>query len=138
MRAGGMGSNPFRQQGIRADRLCGGRAGKPLPQGRQAAHDDAQGAHPLWRLHRNGIAPVVLRDVPFGGDYCKCAISRIRCRCSKCGHCQDQPVPFKGSGHMITRKLEEYTEALLEEGGTLKSAAEITGLGKNVVKEIDK
>ena len=89
-------------------------------------------------MHRNGIAPVVLRDVPFGGDYCKCAISRIRCRCSKCGHCQDQPVPFKGSGHMITRKLEEYTEALLEEGGTLKSAAEITGLGKNVVKEIDK
>ncbi len=89
-------------------------------------------------MHRNGIAPVVLRDVPFGCDCCKCAISRIRCRCSKCGHCQDQPVPFKSSGHMITRKLEEYTEALLEEGGTLKSAAEITGLGKNVVKEIDK
>lgn len=38
-------------------------------------------------MHRNGIAPVVLRDVPFGGDFCKCPISRIRRPHGKRAHC---------------------------------------------------
>jgi transposase len=49
-----------------------------------------------------------------------------------------QSVPFKADHHFITSELEQYTQTLLGAGSyTLKQVAELTGLGKNVVKAID-
>ncbi len=50
-----------------------------------------------------------------------------------------QTVSFQAEGHRITVPLYNYTRELLsKQTYTLKQVAEITGLGKNVVKEIDK
>ena len=49
-----------------------------------------------------------------------------------------QTVPFKADGHQISTELYQYTRDLLALGTyTLKQVAEITGLGKNTVKDID-
>lgn len=49
-----------------------------------------------------------------------------------------QLIPFKADGHFITSELCQYTRDLLAHGTyTLKQVAEITGLGKNTVKDID-
>ena len=46
-------------------------------------------------------------------------------------------IPFKAQGHFITSELEKYTEQLLAYGLTNKEVSEITGLNKNIVKDID-
>lgn len=49
-----------------------------------------------------------------------------------------QFIPFEAKKHRITLELEQYTKDLLAIGTyNLKQVAEITGLGKNTVKEID-
>lgn len=50
-----------------------------------------------------------------------------------------QFISFKAPGHMITEELYQYTRDLLASGVyTNKEVAELTGLGKNTVKDIDK
>ena len=46
-------------------------------------------------------------------------------------------MPFKADSHFITTELEKYTEDLLAFGLTNKAVAMLTGLNKNIVKEID-
>ena len=89
-------------------------------------------------MHRNGTTPVILRDVPFGQDYAVLAVRRIRCPCSRCGHCHDQESPFKSGSHRITLRAEHYIAALPSCGYIIKEVADITGISKNIVKEIDK
>lgn len=89
-------------------------------------------------MHRNGTTPVILRGVPFGQDYAVLAVRRIRCRCSRCGHCHDQPIPFKSRGHFMTMKAERYVRTLLEFGLTIRDVAVITGVNRNAVRSIDK
>jgi hypothetical protein len=48
-------------------------------------------------------------------------------------------VPFQAQCHRITAELLQYSRDLLAIGTyNLKQVAEITGLGKNIVKAIDK
>jgi len=50
-----------------------------------------------------------------------------------------QYISFKAQDHLITEELYQFTRDLLASGTyTNKEVAEITGLGKNTVKEIDK
>jgi Transposase. len=50
-----------------------------------------------------------------------------------------QDIPFKAAGHRITVELYQYARDLLALGTyTNKDVAELTGLGKNTVKDIDK
>ena len=50
-----------------------------------------------------------------------------------------QRVPFKADGHQISAELYQYTRNLQAlDTYTLKQVAEITGLGKNTVKDIDR
>lgn len=50
-----------------------------------------------------------------------------------------QAIPFHAKGHRITIQLYNYTRELLSKGiYTIKQVADITGLGKNTVKAIDK
>ena len=91
------------------------------------------------KMHINNHPAITLRHLPIGG-YLSCIhFRRKQYICPKCGHTKMQYISFKASNHMITEELYQYTCDLLASGTyTNKEVAEITGLGKNTVKDIDK
>ena len=90
------------------------------------------------RMHIHGSFPTCLRHLNFGGKLSCVCFEKVRYYCPVCRHSQMQEIPFKAENHNITRELEQYARDLLAFGLTNKAVAEIAGLGKNVVKEIDK
>ncbi len=76
----------------------------------------------------------------MGGKYSVVEVLRYRYRCSNenCEYSEVTEIPFKSKEHLLTELLREYAEKLLAYGMTLKEVAYITGLHKNVVKDIDK
>ena len=59
----------------------------------------------------------------------------ITCQCGS----RMQFISFKAPGHRVTEELCQYTRDLLATGNyTNKEVAELTGLSKNTVKDIDK
>ena len=89
------------------------------------------------RMHINGHRNLTLRHLCFGGSLTAISFDRVQLVC-RCGHSHMQAVPFKAEGHQISVELYQYTRDLLAlETYTLKQVAEITGLGKNTVKDID-
>lgn len=91
------------------------------------------------RMHINNHRETILRHLPFGG-YLSCVrFERNQYVCPKCGKTRMQHISFKAPGHRITEELLQYTCDLLASGNyTNKEVAELTGLGKNTVKDIDK
>lgn len=93
------------------------------------------------RMHINARPVVTLRHLNFGGNLTNLEFPHIQYRCSKpgCGATVSPYVSFKAPGHRITVELFQYVCDLLATGHyTNKEVAELTGLGKNVVKDIDK
>ena len=91
------------------------------------------------KMHINSSPDIILRHLPIGGNLSCLKFPHNQFRCPKCGATKQQYISFKAPGHRITDALYEYTRDLLAIGTyTNKQVAEITGLGKNVVKEIDK
>ena len=89
------------------------------------------------RMHVNGHRNLTLRHLCIGGSLSAVSFDRVQLAC-ECGHSHMQDVPFKAEGHRITVELHQYAQDLLATGKyTLKQVAEITGLGKNTVKDID-
>jgi hypothetical protein len=91
------------------------------------------------QLDGNGTITNELRHLPIGDSYTTLDISRRRLRClnPKCRYFYDCPIDFKAPGHRITEQLSCYTQELLARHLPLKTVALLTGLNKNVVKEID-
>lgn len=89
-------------------------------------------------IHKNGSNVTRLRHLPFGDSYTVIEAARVRYRCTNCEHSEFIPIGFKTEGHLITEQLRNYTESLLAYGHTLKAVANITGLNKSLVKDIDK
>lgn len=79
----------------------------------------------------------MLRHLCFGPRLSAVSFEKRRYRCPCCGHTEMESVPFKAAGHNITRELLQFTRDLLAYGFTNKEVSELTGLGKNTVKEID-
>ena len=91
------------------------------------------------KMHINNSPDIILRHLPIGGNLSCLVFPHNQFRCPKCGATKQQYISFKAPGHRITDALYEYTRDLLAIGTyTNKQVAEITGLGKNVVKNIDK
>ena len=91
------------------------------------------------RMHVNNHRGVDLRHLSIGPALTSLRFDRKQFYCPHCHISKMQEVPFQAQGHRITLPLYNYTRDLLSKGTyTLKQVAEITGLGKNVVKEIDK
>ena len=91
------------------------------------------------RMHINSCPDITLRHLCFGGDLSCLRFPHIQLRCSCCGAVKEQFISFKAPGHLITEALYQYARDLLAlQTYTNKQVAEITGLGKNVVKDIDK
>lgn len=87
----------------------------------------------------NNQYEVTLKHSPFGGNHTQVVITRKQMICSHCGATKMQIIPFKDEKHFITKELRSYTEELLQTNNfTNKEVAYITGLNRNVVKEIDK
>jgi len=107
--------------------------------GRLEATDEERTCECGCRMHVNANPVVSIRHLPHGGVLSALRLERSQFRCPKCGATRSQRIPFKAKGHMITEALHSYACGLLESGGyTNKQVAELTGLGKNTVKEIDK
>lgn len=91
------------------------------------------------KMHVNNHPGIILRHLPFGGNLSCVSFKRNQYACPKCGRTKMQFISFKAPGHMITEELYQYTRELLASGVyTNKEVADITGLGKNTVKDIDK
>lgn len=89
-------------------------------------------------MHINQNHSTTLRHLCFGGNLSCVSFIQYQFYCPNCGISHMQSIPFKSDGHRITKELLQYTEDLLACGKyTLKQVAEITGLGKNTVKDID-
>ena len=90
------------------------------------------------RMHVNSHPDVYVRHLCIGGNLSGLLFPHNQLRCPRCGATRSQHIPFKAEGHMITLALYQYICDLLAIGCyTLKQVVEITGVGKNVVKDID-
>lgn len=89
------------------------------------------------KMHIHGSRITMLRHLCFGSRLSAVSFEKRRYRCPCCGHTEMESVPFKANGHNITRELLQFTRDLLAYGFTNKEVSELTGLGKNTVKEID-
>ncbi len=91
------------------------------------------------KMHINAHRNINLRHIPFGGNLTIVSFPHNQLRCSNCGATKSQYISFKADGHFITEQLHQHVCDLLSKGTyTNKQVAEITGLGQNVVKDIDK
>ena len=90
-------------------------------------------------MHLNSSRNIYIRHLSIGEHLTCLEFPHHQLRCPSCGATKSQNIPFKAQGHMITEPLHTYTRDLLAKGTyTNKQVAEITGLGENVVKDIDK
>lgn len=89
------------------------------------------------KMHIHNSRKVELHHLPFGRRLSVVRFERHRYRCPTCKHTEMQHIPFKTENYRMTTDLFEYTQELLASGLTNKIVGEITGLGKNTVKDID-
>jgi len=89
------------------------------------------------KLHINNKYEVNLRHLSIGSKLSNIRFTKERYRCPSCGYTKMENIPFKAPRHRITLELYQYTRDLLAYGFTNKEISEITGLGKNTVKDID-
>lgn len=91
------------------------------------------------KMHVNNHLSITLRHLPFGSYLSDVTFTRIQYVCPRCGSTRMQYVSIKAPGHRITTELYQYVCELLACGTyTNEEVAELTGLGKNVIKAIDK
>ena len=88
-------------------------------------------------MHIHSRQARTLRHIPFGRALTELSFNQNRYFCPRCHATRNQRIPFKANEHFITTELETYAEKLLSFGFTNKEVAEITGLNKNIVKDID-
>lgn len=90
-------------------------------------------------MYINNTYDIFLRHIPFGGSYSLLKIERVQLQCPKCGLTKMQDIPFKDDNHLITKQVKCYIEDLLSTNKfTNKEIAYITGINRNIVKDIDK
>ena len=90
------------------------------------------------KMHVNNTFDVNLRHLCFGSSLSSLRFKKVQYYCPDCHKTRMQEIPFKAADHRITTALEQYAMDLLALGYTNKEVAELTGLGKNTVKAIDK
>lgn len=90
------------------------------------------------RMHINDHPNITLQRLPVGGHLSALRRPHNQFRCPHCGTTKSQYISFKAVDHRMTEQLYQYTRDLLALNVfTNKQITGITGLGKNVVKEID-
>ncbi len=91
------------------------------------------------KMNINGTYKIKIKHLPFGGTYSCVCIEKKQLQCTCCGATKTQDIPFKDDKHLVTKELKTYTEDLLATNNfTNKEVAYLTGLNRNIVKDIDK
>ena len=90
------------------------------------------------RMHINGTVTGEIKHVPFGSIPVSIGFQKYLYRCPDCGKCISEPVQFQAEGHRITKQLQQMVEDCLAYGFNLTDTSQITGVGRNIVKDIDK
>ena len=91
------------------------------------------------RMHINSNKDIYIWHLNIGSSLSCLRFPHNQLRCPKCDATKSQFISFKAAGHRITEALLTYVCDLLAMGTyTNKDIADITGLNKNVIKEIDK
>ncbi len=91
------------------------------------------------KMHVNNHPSITLNHLPFGRYLTSVNFTRNQYCCPKCGKTKTQFISFKAPGHRITEELYNFTCDLLASGCyTNKEVADLAGLNKNTVKDIDK
>lgn len=108
--------------------------------GRLASSDGTPRLCPCCRgrMEGCGTQTVTLWHLPMGMCRTRIEVARQRWACRACGHSCIEGMPFKAAGHRLTMPLLRFVQDLLALGQTLKAVSLMTGLGKNVVKAIDR
>ncbi len=90
------------------------------------------------KMECNDTISINLKHLPIGGTFTNVMVNRTKYYCSHCHKTVMQNVPFKNENHRMTNELYQYTRDLLATGHyTNTEVAELTGLNRNLVKEID-
>ena len=90
-------------------------------------------------LHVNQRLNRTLRHLPVGNGTSIISFQNVQYLCLDCGRTHMQEIPFESEHHHITRELEDYICFLLARHSlTNKEISELTGVGQNIVKAIDK
>lgn len=91
------------------------------------------------KMHINNHYYMTLKHITMGNCYSKVLVEYAQFYCPYCGLSKMQDIKFKCKNHQITNQLYQYVYDLLEMGTlTNKDISIITGVNKNLVKEIDK
>lgn len=90
------------------------------------------------KMHINNHFNVKLKHLCIGNCLSCIKFQKKQYYCPNCHISKMQDIPFKVKNHQISCELYNYTCDLLSHGYTNKQVSELTGLGKNVVKDIDK
>jgi transposase len=91
------------------------------------------------KMHININREETLKHVSIGLMYSNIIIDMKQLVCSNCGFTKMQSIPFKDENHFITIEAKENIKKMLNRGNiTLKNIASLSGVNRNVVKDIDK
>ena len=90
-------------------------------------------------MHINDTHTITIKHLPFGGKYSYIEIKVKQLYCTYCKRTKMQKIPFKVDKHFITEQVKNYIIDLLnKESFTNKDIAYLTGVSRNIIKEIDK
>lgn len=86
----------------------------------------------------NDSYTITIKHLPIGSSRTKLELPHIQFLCKMCNRTHMQDIPFKAKHHFITVQLENYIKQLLSTNiVSMKFISSITGVGKNIIKEID-
>ena len=81
---------------------------------------------------------ISIKHLPIGGILTKLEFPHVQFLCKKCNHTHMQDIPIKAKNHFVTIQLENYIKQLLAtNNASMIFISAITGVGKNIIKEID-
>lgn len=87
----------------------------------------------------NDSYDITLKSLPYGDIYTILTVNRKQLICPWCGFTKMQDIPFKDKNHLITNALRIHIEDLLKINKfTNKDIAYLSGVNRNIVKDIDK
>lgn len=89
------------------------------------------------KMHINNYFNVSLKHLPFGYSFSFCSFKKAQFFCPKCHISKMQSIPFKSKNHNITIELYNYISDLLALGLTNKLISSLSGVNKNIIKDID-
>lgn len=90
------------------------------------------------RMNVNGRRQATIHHIPLGTMWINVKVKIHHYRCPNCGVTKMQHIRFRHPRHRITHQLHAHIIRMLGDGLPIVKIAEITGIGRNVIKEIDK